>query len=139
MAAACGGGASASPTAQAPAVATPAPAAASEDGNAGGGAAAAGEGMTLTIDGSTAEYTVTCTIDEGKSILVEGKHGADTAVFHWNPGTMPWVDGVTGGSSWKSGDLNASISFDSAHSWTFKGEIPTDDAAKTLEGKAICK
>ena len=134
-----GGGQGASPS-PAGVAATPAGDAASP---AVGGAGQA-ETSTVTLDGKEKTYPATCAVDgtiaDGTIIVkVDGRDGADSASFAWLHSTlptMPEASGVMDGVTWKAPDLNASISFASAHAWTFNGSDA--ETGKTVEGKVIC-
>ncbi len=95
----------------------------------------------MTLDGKEKTYPATCAVDgtiaDGTiNVKVDGRDGADSASFAWlhsTPPTMPEASGVMDGVTWKAPDLNASISFASAHAWTFNGSDA--ETGKTVEGK----
>ncbi len=134
-----GGGTGASPSpggvAASPAAAAPSP--------AGGGAGQA-ETIGVTLDGKEKTYPATCAVDgsiaDGTiNVKVTGRDGSDSASFAWlhsTPPTMPEASGVMDGVTWKAPDLNASISFASAHAWTFNGSDA--ETGKAVQGKVIC-
>ena len=133
----CGGSSAPSPAGGGYAAATPAPTSGGAAATvAAGGSAGQAQTITVTLDGKAKTYPATCTIAEGSNIKVEGTDGSDSASFVWNPGTMPEAAGVMDGVAWKAPDLNASISFASAHSWTFSGSDA--ETGKKVEGQAIC-
>ena len=133
-----GGGASPSPAGVA--ASPPAAAASPASGGAGGS-----ETISVTLDGKEKTYPATCAVDgtiaDGTiNVKVDGRDGADSASFTWlhsTPPTMPEASGVMDGVTWKAPDLNASISFASAHAWTFNGSDA--ETGNTVTGKVICK
>jgi hypothetical protein len=95
------------------------------------------EMLSVMVGDKAATYPATCAISEGTSIVVEGKDATGAATFSWVGKKMPEVSGTLNGVAFSALDLSASLSFMSAHSWSFSG---TDSVSgKPVSGSAICK
>lgn len=82
-------------------------------------------------------FPATCTISEGKSIVVDGADSSGAAHFVWVGKTLPAVTGSLTGTAFASTDLSAAVGFASPHAWNFSG---TDTASgKPISGSAICR
>ena len=116
--------------------ATPAPEGTNLPGWMGAGTPPA-ELLSISVGEVAHTFLATCTISEGKSIVVDGADSSGAATFTWIGKTMPVVTGALNGSAFTAPDLSASVGFASPHAWNFSG---TDAASgMPVSGSAVCR
>lgn len=93
--------------------------------------------LSVMVGDDAHTFPATCTILEGKSIVVDGADSSGAATFTWVGKTMPAVTGTLKGTAFAAPDLSAGVGFASSHAWNFSG---TDTASgKPVSGSAVCK